>query len=642
MNEPTPPPPPDLRTPRSQRAASHSASGGGGSYGIDQSALRAQLAELWSIQGLMLLICVLWRPLTASVSPATGLDNSWFVGLNLGRDQHLQWGPGIDFTYGPWGYLDVPLAIDRFDLFTGLVFGMACLVVGWFALRATLRRLIGADRAAIAATVILVLTIPVAGATSVLVLGLTLAALEYVGRTDAPSTPWLPAFTAACAGLAIQIKFNEGVMLSLLALLVCVFAPRAALRRSAESIAAYLIVFVVTWVAAHQSLGNVYQWLSNTISIARSYPEAQGQDYQPKVLSYLVILIVLATIVVYIVKMAPNHTRRQTVGVALVCLVIAYLAFKEGTDRHDPDHEVFFYFWTLPMLIWFVALSTSRVFRYTMVVLAVTFAFNGFSVSPDSARKRLTPAVEALASAGGQNTLLQTAADKAKNTYNVSPEIVTAMDGHPVSIDGYDVTVAFAYDLDWNAPPIFQSYLAFNARLDQLNTSWLASSPANQLILRPTVTSNDSRNSLWDPPRYEVAEMCNWQVADVSSNWILLDKGADRCAAPVQLSSVHVGAGEVIKVPAGAGDQLVTASFDADQLSLKTRVISLLDKPLSSLKATVDDDTYRLPRGLADGPLIMNVPSQVGWPAAFGGATSYKELSFTEAGTVTFSAIAVS
>ncbi len=95
-------------------------------------------------------------------------------------------------------------------------------------------------------------------------------------------------------------------------------------------------------------------------------------------------------------------------------------------------------------------------------------------------------------------------------------------------------------------------------------------------------------------------------------------------------------------MPAGADDQLITASFNADQLSLKTRVISLLDKPLSSLKATVDDDTYRLPRGLADGPLIMNVPAQVGWPETFGGATSYKELSFSEAGTVTFSATAVS
>ncbi len=381
-------------------------------------------------------------------------------------------------------------------------------------LRATLRRLIGADRAAIAATVILVLTIPLAGATSVLVLGLTLATLEYIGRADAPPTPWLPAFIAGCAGLALEIKFNEGVMLSFLALFACIFAPRSALRRSAESLAAYLVVFLLAWVAAHQSLGNVYQWLSDTIEIARSHSEALGQDYLPKVLAYIVILFVLVTIVVYIVKMRTTHTRRQVVGVALVCLVISYLAFKEGTDRHDPDHEVFFYLWTLPILIWFVAMGTSRVFRYTMVVLAVTFAFNGFSISPDSVRKNLTPAVEALASTNAQNTLLQTAAAKAQKVYDVSPEIVKAMDGHPVNIDGYEVTLAFAYDLDWNAPPNFQSNLAFTARLDQLNTTWLRTSPANQVILRPPVTSTDSRNTLWDPPRYVLAEMCNWQVED--------------------------------------------------------------------------------------------------------------------------------
>ena len=42
-----------------------------------------------------------------SLAPATGLDQSWGFGLASAAVKHIAWGPNLDFTYGPLGFLTV-------------------------------------------------------------------------------------------------------------------------------------------------------------------------------------------------------------------------------------------------------------------------------------------------------------------------------------------------------------------------------------------------------------------------------------------------------------------------------------------------------------------------------------------------------
>ena len=48
---------------------------------------------------------VTWTPTV--LAPLTGLDPSWNFGLAYSEVHHLAWGPGLDFTYGPLGFLTV-------------------------------------------------------------------------------------------------------------------------------------------------------------------------------------------------------------------------------------------------------------------------------------------------------------------------------------------------------------------------------------------------------------------------------------------------------------------------------------------------------------------------------------------------------
>lgn len=65
----------------------------------------------------------------------------------------------------------------------------------------------------------------------------------------------------------------------------------------------------------------------------------------------------------------------------------------------------------------------------------------------------------------------------------------------------------------------------------------------------------------------------------------------------------------------------------------------MLDKSFHPLTVTAGSYPFRLPRALADGPLLVKVPDSAGWPAAFLSGAPYRQVSFSEPGTVTFTAI---
>ena len=63
------------------------------------------------------------------MQPTPGLDPSWMGGLHMARHMDVNFGPGIDFTYGPLGFLGLPINYYRFDYSLAFAFRFAVLVV---------------------------------------------------------------------------------------------------------------------------------------------------------------------------------------------------------------------------------------------------------------------------------------------------------------------------------------------------------------------------------------------------------------------------------------------------------------------------------------------------------------------------------
>ena len=153
-----------------------------------------------------------WRVVTAGLS-------SWQAGLALAFEQHLQWGPQVVFTFGPYGFVEDVLPFFRGTAVLGLVYALvvtgalAALVIG--ALRASWGLLPASVAAWVSVTIAAnLLEAPeLALATA---LGLALACLR-AGSEKAR----LALLTAlgALAGFQVLVEVNVGLVTAVLAVL---------------------------------------------------------------------------------------------------------------------------------------------------------------------------------------------------------------------------------------------------------------------------------------------------------------------------------------------------------------------------------------------------------------------------------------
>ncbi|HEU5270411.1 MAG TPA: hypothetical protein VFU36_10860 [Jatrophihabitans sp.] len=605
--------------------------------------IRRRFSELPPVPVWLLLATVVFAAPLDAVYPTAGLDPSWEAGLNLARQRRLRFGPELVFTYGPWGFLDHPEAVSRFNLVTGTLFAVLACAAAWLAVYLVLRARLGQLVAAITGSLLVMLCALTIEPSALLFAAMMLALLGYLDRGG---PPWIPAAAAAGAALLIQVKFSEGAVLALGSLCAAAFAGRW--RRLVEAGLALVGGTLLAWLLAGQSIADLPAWVREMRQVAVGYTDAMSLEARPNVLPYLLIVAICAIAVGYLVRLARDRPARITAGIAVLVLLALYLGFREGTGRHGPGMQKYFYLYALPVLVWAVAaVSVGRrvVFRLGVVAVVVLLAGSSWSpLSPADAMSRWGDQLQLSVDSRYQAQRLQQARLVAQQHYAVSGPMRAALAGAPVTVDPWEATLAWAYGLDWKPVPAFQSYVAYTGKLDALNAAALVNAQPNRLVLRAAgLNSIDGRNRLWDPPRYLLAELCDYRPVLSDSRWLLLRKAeVDRCGAAQPLATVRVSAGQQLSVPVADPGSLVTMSFRASSPGLLVRLGRALDKSFHPLEVTADGTRYRLPRALADGPLIARLPASTGWPGSYGGGTGYRTVSFSEPGEVQFSIIPLS
>jgi hypothetical protein len=606
--------------------------------------LRRRMSGLAALPGWLLLVTIAFAAPLDQLYPAAGLDPSWQAGLNFARQRHLRFGPDLVFTYGPWGFLDRPEAVSRFNLVAGTLFAVLAVGAAWLAVRAALRNRLGQLGAALTASLLVMLCALTILPSALLFAAMMLALLSFLDSPAGSTGRWVPAAAAGCAALLVQIKFSEGAVLAVAALCAAAFAGARRWRRLAEAALALVLGTLVFWLLARQPLAEFPDWLREMRQVVGGYTDAMSLEARPNVLPYLLIAAITGLAVGYLVQLGSQRPVRIVAGVAVLVALALYLGFREGTGRHGPGMQKYFYMYSLPVLVWAVSASRRIAFRLGAVGLVVLLAGGSWlPVSPSDAVTRWGNQLQLMVDPGYQADQLQHAKQVARQHYALSGQMQAAVTGPPVLVDPWESTLAWAYDLNWKPVPAFQNYVAYTGKLDQLNASALAAAAPDQLILRQAgLNSIDGRYRLWDPPRYLLTELCDYRPVLSDARWLLLRKAElNRCGAAQQLATVRVSAGQQVSVPLAAADSLLTMSFRAASPGLAVRLGRLLDKSFHPLRVTADGTSYRLPRALADGPLIVQLPSSIGWPAGYGGGISYRTVSFSEPGEVSFSIVPV-
>jgi len=617
-----------------------------------RSRLRTEFGRLSLSSGAVLLLALAFAcvPAIARIKPT--LDSSWANGLNEAIDRGLQFGSAIQFTYGPWAELDSISPLSLRLLAPGLILyalvAAALIFLAWHFASMWLSPFV-------ASVIVLSTVVP---AVSVLQsfsgIALLLAVLSglalVVGRVGRRWSLALLAINSVLAGVALEVKFSDGILAIAVVGLATVLEPSQSVPRRFTRlgivIAAFVVAVATAWVAAGQSPVHFLAWVHGSLELTSGYADAMATEQPPGAAQYI-IFVILTLALLYCLWRA-RESRMQTAWPGLLLgLFVSYAALRAGFTRHDLGHSAQSF---LILLVAIVAVASIRRAPVSIIAMAVACAsvFGSIQISyfsaldPGQLAARAINDGSALISANARASITITAFNSIRKTDNLPQSISNALTGRTVDIDPYEANIAFAYGMTWAPVPVLQTYSAYTPYLDQLNAKVIASKSGPSAVLRHAGVVVDNRNPVWESPAYMVALMCNFRSSAESGDWMALIRTAPRCdGAKVGLGSKSYIANAKVSVPRAPGPGYIVVASIAPKFSITSDLVRLIFKPRMPLTIAVQGDSFRLAAGSSRGPLVLRVPSRLGWGSKFGGAVDYDYIQPSVAGTVTFSAIPI-
>ncbi len=593
---------------------------------------------MWSL--IWLVVALFFGVTAAADVPATGLDPSWATAMNLLGE--LRFGPELVFTYGPWGFLDAPLILSRPLFGLALVVEVAVIASVWIvAYRALVRRW-SSWLVAPVSTVVAVVTAP----TELSSLALCAAAgglLLHVVPPDEQPARAVRSSVATTAGLAalgallLQVKVSDGLAVLALAAVSVVAAAsfRQAWIVAAAGVASAAVATAGLWLARCQSLGDLPRWLRGSLDMVTGYGEALSLEAVTSDTGYYAAGAVTLLLVVAALLLLRGRRWSIRVTVVLVLGLVVAFAFKDGFTRHDTFHEPAFFILTGVVLVVVTGMSRHPVVALVGAVLALGMVRPDLTaVDPGPAAQRWKANARVLVDAAYASDRLDSTRTELQRIYALPEPIRRDLSsGAPVSIDPWETTLAWAYDLNWAPVPVFQTYAVLSEDLDERNAEAIAGAPPDQLILRRAEIPNESRNPVWESPRYQLAVACHYATSLRQDPYRLLEHREPRCDAAAELSSLRVDAGQVVEIPVVDDDVIVTATFAPDAASPLTRLRDAALKVYDHLTVTADAGVHRVSRLPTTGPMMVTFPQVE--DGAFD-AFAYRTLTFSQPGEITF------
>ncbi|QIK76860.1 hypothetical protein [Nocardioides piscis] len=548
--------------------------------------------------------------------PRRHLDFSWMLGLDLVRGQEISFGPDFIFSYGPWGFLASPSGVDPVTLVASGSLRFVAVMLLFLAIASTLRSL----RFAVPVAAVVCLLVANGGQPGwILLLAMTAWVLTTTIRRVRPPW-WAVAVAATVSALLFQMKFTEGVLGVALVGVLVLAGDR--LRSAIVAVVAFVVAFPILWVWAGSDLVDVPEWLRLGWEVVRGYSDAMNYE-DPNILFVVLLLALVATALTAL-------TARGLPLLGRVCALGALAFFgRLALGMPDGGHLMPAYAAVLTVLVVLLAArGVPMVVGAFGLVVATCLALLLIVGTPLLPPRQVTfddPSLAAWPSER-KKEVAQARSDLVADL-SIDPEVVEALRGHPVSVDPWEISAAWAHELDWSPLPVFQQYSVFTPRLDELNAEALLADRGRR-VLRERQVHHD-RNPVWESPAYTLALLCHFRAVAEDGSWTAYARtGRSRCGAEQQVQTRRVAAGEEIALPTPRG-ALVAVRFTPDHRAPTDRALGVLGIARNLLHATVDGTRWRLPEALAQGPLLVGAPDSE--PVLFG-AEPGRSISFDRAG----------
>jgi hypothetical protein len=573
------------------------------------------------------LLGLLLAVLTWSVQlapPSVGLDASWIAGISMATHDGLHYGTELAFSYGPLGFVALPLAFyPTFGLISliylaGLYIGL-CVILVW------------ALRRHLPAWLCLVLGFALLGLVPLIEQALVVATLVALALLEKERPPWVlnlyVLLAPTYAAVEALAKLSTGPVIAVVLILGLIGA-----RPSRLQLAAFFALLVgqlaTFWFATGQALANLGPFLHNTIEVAGGYSTAMMRLVD--VPSWQVTLATIAAAglslaIVVVVARLPFRDRRTRWCAVLLVAASTFALYKEGVVRPDAGHLSLYF--SSACVLW-IGLPWQR--GRWLVIGAAAIALVGIPMRPTGTTtnygvignvEMASDQVANLVDSGRRDRLIQRGREGEEAVYALEPNILAALQGHTVSVEPWETAAVWAYGLDWRPVPIFQNYSAYTSHLDRLNAEAMESPAGPERILRenPPFVYNefptpdlDGRFAGWDPPEQMRAVLCNFRPLVISARWEVLGRTADRCGAPRLVEKVDGSYDEPVAVPTPGKDEVVYVRIHGAGVGGIEKLTNFLLHARTRHIIANGTARYRLvPETAADGLLVAGDPKLI-------------------------------
>lgn len=471
-----------------------------------------------------------------------------------------------------------------------------------------------------------VVALLVAGASSVTVepVPFLVLCVWIVDCESGPRRLVLMAIAGAVAGLELLNKESIGIEVTMLAVVVALGARGRRRDHVIVTLTALILALLGAWAATGQEWGSLPAYARNAAQIVSGYAAAMGIDSRSLIWQYPAGLAAFTLGLIGVWKMTADGPPRRRWGIVALWLVFCFFEYKEGFVRHDEAHGAIYF---VALMGGFLAIRWRLEDR--ALGLGLLAALLAFAIAAQPSRSRsvafelsdnaksaieqlgeaIRPSERALITAQGRRAI--------KLAFPIDESTLNLLRGHTVHVFPYEASVAWAYDLDWRPLPVVQSYSAYTSELDDEDAGTLNSMLAPQRILRNRAPGTDDRVLTFDEGLTTRTILCRYRELRTTDSWQTLARAADRCGAPMPLSTVHAGWYQRVPVPAPPNDHsFVFVRIGGVAVGGLERILSLLYKPMNRV-VLLDGHPFRLVEETATDGLLLRAPAEVDFTPPF-------------------------
>lgn len=530
--------------------------------------------------------------------PDRNFDASWACALNEAVARHLIFGRDIVFTFGPLASVYTSMyhpATDWIMLLGSAILG-AGLAVGC-ALLPYPRKPVH--------VVILPFLVAEIGWRDGVYIFLPVVLLLLVLRVCAPADNEhrLQPSGLVCAGIAILT-----CSVALLPLVKGSFAGTAffcgglsflvLLQRRPSAAAAFAGLAIATaagaWVAIGQPFGALPAFFVAQGPIISGYSEAMSCDGPPQE----VVIYVFASAVllgVFYKQFARRFGKTGYIAVASFAFAL-FVCFKAGFVRHDVHALIAAC--ALLIAAYCVTAMTQSVLSVTIVWAVVLFAWgsidrahSGLDISLVLQRvhNALSSTYHGIKVRVLAPQLLRTIFEE-KNAAIRAQLPLPSLDGN-VDLYPYEVSTVFAHGFRWSPRPVFQSYSAYDSRLDALNASYLEGPNAPEHVFFQVQPIDERLPALEDagswPALLSRYEIVGYNGPRMQLHLRRVDASRSETVFSAEIARMTASIGSPVQIPSQSGS--VWAEINLTPSLFGYLGLGLLKIPSVQIALTLED-----------------------------------------------------